>query len=121
LGATHGIITPVARALTRVAVQEQADRQTDRCLLLALPERRSKSVLRKPHDWGWELLMCVAQMFRPHVICHEEFSIMRASFILTHRVPASFDFMQCEAVYPEGCCSCSADRAPQKALMYRGL
>lgn len=43
--------------------------------------------------WAKEWGTCLLLQFHPMPVSREQFAIMRASFMLTHHVPESFNFM----------------------------
>lgn len=53
-----------------------------------------QSTIRRNDYKGWarEYAICLLHQLNPRALAHDDVRLMRASFMLTHRVPAGFDF-----------------------------
>lgn len=59
------------------------------CTLSFSPPRRQTTIKRGDYrGWAREYGICLLHQLNPRPLAHEDVRLMRASFMLTHRVPA---------------------------------
>ncbi|KAL3145465.1 Mlo15p, variant 2 [Trebouxia sp. C0010 RCD-2024] len=103
--AADGVVDEAADAATAEAAEDAASMEQDHTALdIRLPDevvvqhsegwtgRRGKLDKRRQHTWEWTT--CFLRQFRMQTLQPAEVSIMRASFILTHRPGRKFNFMK---------------------------